>query len=703
MREGRRHVELRVCALLVLAIAAVYAPVLRAGFVASDDVGYVVANPQVKAGLSAPGLVWAFTTDLLSNWLPLTWLSLMLDVELFGSGPAGFHATNAALHALGTLLTFAALRALTGRTGPSAFAAALHALHPIHVESVAWIPQRKDVLSFAFGAASLWAWAGWARRGGRLRYAASAAWLALGLMAKPTLVTLPLVFLLLDDWPLRRLGGARRLARAALEKAPLLALSLASALVTLAVQQPAMLSSERVGLGLRLANAAVATLRYLGKLVWPEPLAFFYTHPNLPGGTPWTAAQVAAAAALLAALTLGALAFRRAPWLRVGWLWFLVALFPMSGLVQVGGQALADRYAYLPFLGLYVAIAWSGDALLERVRRGRPALAALALAAALAWLAGLGALARAQVGVWRDSEALFENAVRVSPSSPFALTGLALARVEAGRLDEAQALYRRALAVAPDHNEARIGLGATLAAEGRLPEAIEEARQAVAYRPGDAAAHLDLGRLLHAEARLDEAAAAYDRALELAPDLVEAHRLRAKVWIARGDEARAAPHLDVAIARQRELLALDPDSTEAWVRQAELLREAGRGDASRSAAERAVALAPDSPAALDAAAQAWLAPPDPDPRRALELARRATARPDGQTPQGLATLARAEAAAGDPEAALETAARARARAAALGLRGMIQWIEGLERRFAEGAAGEPPRERELPPPVAPLP
>jgi tetratricopeptide (TPR) repeat protein len=372
-----RHTLAIHLALAVLTVA-VYWQTGRFDFVNYDDPPYVTENPHVRAGLTAAGVRWAFSSVLAGNWHPLTTLSHMLACELFGVEPAGHHLMNVVLHVAATLVLFAMLQATTGDTWPSAFVAALFAVHPLHVESVAWVSSRKDPLSALFGFGAMWAYAAWARRnghGGTARYLLALALFAASLMSKPMFVTLPVVLLLLDYWPLGRIGsgtGARPrppgrpgAARASLEarvteKLPFFALSVASSIVTIAAQRAegAMAPGASVALPLRLGNALVSYARYLGKLVWPYDLAVLYPHPALPGGTPLAAWQITGAALVLAAVTSVMVAARRRGYPLVGWLWYAVMLLPVSGIVQVGEQAMADRYTYVPLVGLFMVIAW---------------------------------------------------------------------------------------------------------------------------------------------------------------------------------------------------------------------------------------------------------------------------------------------------------------------------------------------------------
>jgi hypothetical protein len=444
MASGRRLPGILGAALALLTLA-VWLPALRNGFVNLDDGFYVYGNPHVRPGITRAGLAWALTANVASNWHPLTLLSHMLDCRLFGLEPAGHHATSLLLHLANTLLLFAVLRGMTGAPVRSALVAALFAVHPLHVESVAWIAERKDVLSALFWILAMGAWARYARLPSPGRYLLVALLMALGLAAKPMVVTLPFALLLLDVWPLaRRHLGWRRLAA---EKLPLLALSAAAGLVTLRYQQGSLAPPGSVPWSLRAANALVSSTDYLGKLLLPRNLAVFYP---LPLAIP--AWKAAAAALLLLLLTaLAAWRARREPWLLIGWLWFLGTLVPVIGLVQVGRQAMADRYTYLPSIGLFLAIVWGAAGL---AGKRRPLLATAAAAVLLA----LAAVTRAQIGFWADSVILYRHALAVTSDNYLAHLGLAKALT--GRKDWAGAAeqYQAVLALRPHMIEARAGL-----------------------------------------------------------------------------------------------------------------------------------------------------------------------------------------------------------------------------------------------------
>jgi protein O-mannosyl-transferase len=458
------------CAGLLALTAAAYLPLWQNGFVNYDDPLYITDNPEVKAGLSGPGCWWACTNDAAPYWVPLTWLSLQFDAHFFSTrGPQGeaalsptaFHADNLAWHAAGALLLFAAFYRLTGARWRSFLVAALFAVHPMHVESVAWATERKDVLSGSFGALTLWAYVRYRESPGRLRYLGVAAAYALSLLAKPMLMTLPFVLLLLDYWPLGRWApgrGRRALGRLVLEKAPLFALAAACAVLTLGEREHhgALVHLAEVPLSARLGNALTAYGWYLSATFWPTRLAILYPHPYQN----WSAGQALAGAACLLGLTgLALWQARRRPWLLVGWLWFVGTLVPVIGLAQGGAQAWADRFSYWPHVGLFVAVSWGLGELAERVRLPHPARAA---AAALA-LGALVALTWVQVGHWRNSTTVWEHALAVTEDNDRAHQYLAQAYRQEGREEEAVQHIGAAFRIQRARLRATVGQGAEAA------------------------------------------------------------------------------------------------------------------------------------------------------------------------------------------------------------------------------------------------
>lgn len=515
---GRRGITLGLgLAALVLAVLVCFAQVVAADFLVLDDPGYVTANPHVRAGLSLDGLVWAATSGEQANWHPLTWLSHQLDVELFGLDPRGHHAVNLLLHAANALLSALALARLTGSPRASLAAAALFALHPLRVESVAWVAERKDLLCALFVLLALLAHERFARHRGRpggfRRYAALLAASAAAMASKPMAVTLPFLLLLVDAWPLGRFRESP--GRCLAEKLPILGMAAGTAAATLAFQSTAgaVALAAELPLAARLANAAVAPFDYLARTFWPFGLSVLYPHPALPGGEPRSPLAVALAAAALAAFAAAALATLSrgrplpAP-VAVGGLWFLGALVPVLGLVQVGEQASADRYTYLPHLGLFLALVFGGARLARRWQLPERA-AGLAL---LALLAALGARSSAEARLWRDSPTLLEASLAATPDNPMLLWLAGREELAAGRLDRAERRLAHALTLRPLFAEARQTLARVYAAQGRGDEAVRQLEIALELHPRYLPALLDLAAARERAGAYEEAAALAERA-----------------------------------------------------------------------------------------------------------------------------------------------------------------------------------------------
>lgn len=566
-------------AILVVATLAVFGAALKNGFVSFDDELYVVHNPHVSRGLTLGNAAWAFTATEAANWHPLTWISHQLDVSLFGLAPAGHHATSVLLHAANVLLVFLLLRRGTGRLAESAAAAALFALHPLRVESVAWVAERKDVLSLFFGLLAIAAYGRWAatRRSGA--YAAALALFAASLMAKATLVTLPFLLLVLDVWPLARTEPRRRLL---LEKIPFAILSAgATVLVWRAQRAGGATSALALPIGVRVENALVSVVRYLGKTVWPVDLAVLYPHPAATLG--W---KSAGAALLIAGITAAAWRARRGrPYLLAGWIWYLVALAPVIGLVQVGWQSIADRYTLVPSLGLAVAAVWLlADLLAPRV----PARALAVAAAAVVVL--LGILSVRQISQWRDSLTLYEHAVavtgpnetmqidlgnelarrgrseeasrrfaealRIAPGSKDALYALGSLDLAEGRYADARGRFAEAVRLHPEFTEARIRIASSFVREKRPADAIAEAKRVLEARPSDADALYVWGAALDEQGDDSAAEEKYRAAIAARPAYAEAHQNLGELLAARGKAAEAAAEFEAA-------LAANPDFAEA--------------------------------------------------------------------------------------------------------------------------------------------
>jgi len=580
---------------------AVLWPVVHCEFILLDDPDYFFGNAHILTGLTPANISWAFTTGFAANWHPLTWLSLMLDLQLFGAGPFGPHFVNLVLHALNTVLLFCLLRKLTDATWKSAFVAALFALHPLHVESIAWVAERKDVLSAFFGFLSLWAYARFAQERPSpsrprfliLDYSAALLFYALSLMSKPMLVTLPGILLLLDYWPLQRFKASDRRSgwtKLALEKVPFLILSILSSVVTFAVQQKGgmVAALDKFSVWERVGNAFVSYARYLGKTFWPERLANPYPHP----GT-WPESLVLFSVALFIVLCVAAVVLiRRYPFGFVGWFWFAGTLVPTIGLVQVGGASMADRYTYLPLIGGFIVLAWVLGGIAARWRGSQPAVAALAAMMILfcAWQT------RLQVGYWHDTQALFVHAVavtkndcaasnslgvwlashaqpalslecfneahRIEPDNATVLYNLGNCLAKSGQKDGAIDCYRRALQLAPPTADLLSNLGSVLVSKKEYAEAITTFEMALTLKPDSVGAHNNLATALFKEHRFAESAEHFQAALRYLPDSYDLSALTAKVQIYSnlGDALAQQGKTSEAMQSYQQALQRQPDN-----------------------------------------------------------------------------------------------------------------------------------------------
>jgi len=555
---------------LVVATGAVYGQVGGHAFIEFDDDRYVYQNARVLSGLSWQDAGWALTTTEVSNWHPLTWLSHMLDGQLYGSNPRGHHLANLAFHIANTVLLFLVFHRITGALWRSALLAALFALHPLHVESVAWVSERKDVLSTFFWWLSLWLYCVYVKSPSLARYLTVLLAFALGLMAKSMLVTLPFTLLLLDYWPLGRLAFERRsLVRLSLEKLPFLVLVIAVSVVTLVAQRggEAIISMEKFPVGVRIGNALVAYASYLLKTVWPYPLAAYYPHPaELP------LAAAAGSALLLIGISIGVIRLARSrPYLPMGWCWYLGTLVPVIGLIQVGTQAMADRYTYVPLVGLFIMLVWGVHDLSARWKHQGRAIGALA-AGILCVLAGCTWI---QVARWKDTVTLFRHTLAVTERNPMAhgILGTALGRQ--GEFDEAIVQYREALRLKPDLAEAHNNLGIALHRKGQLEAAIAHYREALRLQPEHATAYTNLGAALHTQGRLEEAIAQYRRALRIKPRSAETHNNLATALDAQGRVAEAIQHYE-------EALRIRPEDSKAHKNLGITLLDQGRLEEARA-------------------------------------------------------------------------------------------------------------------------
>ena len=582
--------------LLIFATLVVFHRLPTHDFINLDDNLLVYENPQVLAGLNKQGVIWAFTQYHAEYWHPVTWLSHMLDCQMFGLRPGLHHLTSLLFHLANCVLLLLMLRRMTGALWRSAFVAALFAIHPLHVESVAWVAERKDVISAFFWFLSIWAYAGYAEQPGLKRYLLVLLFFGLGLMAKPMVVTLPFVLLLLDYWPLGRLQwqDVRPVSdpeiprssffRLLWEKIPLFALTAVTIVATIVVQEKvgALKSLEAFPLTTRIANALVSYSTYMAKMVWPHNLAVYYPHPNtIPL---W---QVAGAGFLLICVSVLVIkAARNRPYLAVGWLWYLGTLVPVIGLVQVGSQAMADRYTYISLIGLFIMIAWGVPSILAGWRHGR---AACGFASAILLLGCMVGTWR-QVGHWQNSITLFQHTVEVTRDNHFAHNNLGVALARDGRLAEATYHYFQALRIKPDRAEVHNNLGNALAAQGSVDKAVDHYYRAIKIDANNARAYNNLGNLLANQGKMEEAISHYHEALRLEPDYGGAHYNLGTALAEQGRTEEAINHftealrlmpywagahnnlgvllekrgrLDEAVRHYSEALRLDPDYDKA--------------------------------------------------------------------------------------------------------------------------------------------
>jgi len=554
----RIRIDLLISLLLVGATLAIYYQLRHYSFINFDDDVYVANNPFIKSGLKIQNLQWAITATRASNWHPLTWVSHMLDVHLYGMDPGMHHLTNLFIHILNTLLLFYVLRRMTGALWPSGCVAALFALHPLNVESVAWISERKNLLCTLFWILTLWSYIRYAEHPRISSYLPVLLFYILGLLAKPMLVTLPFVLILLDFWPLNRLPSSASIFYLFKEKIPLFILSAVSSIVTFLVQQKggAIGSWETYALDVRIANALVSYIVYLGKIIWPLHLAFFYPHPGMH---PWW--KITGAAVLLTAIMLFVISRgRRKPYLAVGWFWYVGTLVPVIGIVQVGQQAMADRYMYVSLIGVFIIMAWGIPDLLTRWYHGGKAYAV----SAAALLSFLAVISWHQSKFWSDSITLFEHAIRVTRNNFIAHNNLGATLVKKGRTTEAISHFNEALRIDSHYAYAHSNLGIALAKQGRMDEAMDAYVEAIRIKPDFSGAHFNMANALSAQGLIDESIEHYQTALRFDPNDSETHGNLGKVLYEKGRVADAIHHYseacrlnsDNAIARNNYGVAL---------------------------------------------------------------------------------------------------------------------------------------------------
>jgi tetratricopeptide (TPR) repeat protein len=554
--------------LLIVLVLASFSGVVENGFVDYDDQLYVTQNDRVQAGLTWEGILRAFTAPQSANWHPLTMLSHMLDCQIFGLNPAGHHMTSLLLHAANTLLLFLFLREATGRRWESALAAALFGIHPLHVESVAWISERKDVLSGFFGILALLAYVRYVRNPNLIRYGATLCFFSLGLLSKPMLVTIPLLFFLLDFWPLGRFqrsderSGQTFFQKAAyyhaiiIEKIPFLILSLISSAVTTIVQAKAgaMSTLDAIPLDARIVNAMVSCCKYLEQTFWPMNLAVFYPHSYYPlrvFSSPLEPQIIGAAAVFLLVTATVLLLIRRHPYALTGWLWYCVTLLPVIGIVQVGLQSMADRYMYLPSIGIFVLAVWSISSVSRTVHNRRAILSV----ASVAVLAILSLVTWQQVGHWRNTKTLFQRAADVTSDNWLAHRMLGDVLLLEGDLSTAEQEFRKALAIWPAYAEGHSGLARFLEKKGRSAEALESLQKTLRIDRKNAQAYIDKGNILQKQGKKEQALASYAAAEGLIPDNSWAHN-------ALGIAFAESGHLDRAMVQFKMALTLAPQRAD---------------------------------------------------------------------------------------------------------------------------------------------
>ena len=692
------------CVLIAALTLAVHARALSNGFVSLDDEPYVTGNPQVGAGLSWQGIRWAFTTTTEANWHPLTWISHMADVELYGLDPFGHHLTNLLIHAANAVLVLLLFFRTAGRIRASAMVAALFAVHPLRVESVAWVAERKDVLCALFGLLAMLAYARSVRTGSRGSRFSAVALFAMSLLSKPMLVTLPFLLLLLDFWPLERMrapdGSLSRepalWRRLVFEKWPFLLLSASSSIVTLWAQKTGgAMADNKLALSARLGNALASYLAYLGKTFAPFSLSVLYPHP---GKAAWTAGL---AAAILAAISICAIYWaRRRPYAAVGWFWFLGALVPVIGFVQVGWQARADRYTYLPSIGLAVVCVWGLGDLARSFGLGPRVPGAVALAA----LGSLSLLTWREIGYWKDSETLYARGLATTEKNHILHINLGLERVRHGSISEGIEHFRQAVVIQPGywygqltlgaalvgvnqsaeaipyletalrlHPDSSVGLtalGSALAAQGRLPEAVARLEKAIALNPGYARAHYGLARTLELQGERSRALEEYRNVVRLDPSHADAQDRLSQSLLAEGKLTEALAQLDLA-------LRSFPDSEQLYFTRARALVAAGRRAEGKDELRAALRLSPgfSSAATLLVAMLATSSDTSPpEGEEALDLARKLAEQGGNRDPNMLDLLAAAQAQVGSYAEAVQTAERAIRLADAAGQKKIAQVI-----------------------------
>ena len=567
---------LLICLLLGTATFIAFEQVRNNEFLNYDDNEYITENQHVQNGLNPQSIKWAFTTAHAANWHPLTWLSHIIDCRLFGLNPKWHHLVNLLFHTANTLLLFWLLKDMTGAVWRSAFVAALFAVHPLHVESVAWAAERKDVLSTLFWLLTMAAYLRYARLGGAKWYLVTLLTFALGLLAKPMLVTLPFVLLLLDYWPLDRLTR-----HTIFEKLPFFVLSAISSVVTFFAQRSAgaVAHIDLLPLGMRLANAPVSYVKYIVKMFWPARLAVLYPYSGerLSAWLVLTSVLV-----LLAATILVVRLASKHRYLPVGWFWYLGTLVPVIGLVQVGSQAMADRYTYLPLTGIFIIVTWGVIELSARLKYQKLILGA----AATVVIAALLVCTRIQTGYWRNSVTLLERTLAVTTGNNLAHYNLGRAFQSQGEIDKAIYQYRQAVKVKPDYAEAYNNLGAALESQKKFDEAVNCYRQTLKFKPGSADVYYNIGNAFQNQGKFAEAVKNYQQALRLKPGYAKAHNNLGRALQSLGK-------FDEAINHYRQALRTEPDHLPAYINLGRVLQSQGKFNEAIDSFRRSLQLEPN--------------------------------------------------------------------------------------------------------------
>jgi Flp pilus assembly protein TadD len=666
-----RWMVVGVCFLLAAIVWLVFGQTVHYPFVNYDDILYVYENPAVTGGLSLNGVRWAFTHSVIFNWHPLTMLSHMMDCQFYALNAGGHHLTNVLLHTASVILLFLVLRQMTGRLWRSTMVAAVFAIHPLRVESVAWVSERKDVLSGLFFMLTLWAYACYTRRPTSFsRYSCVVALFALGLLSKPMLVTMPFVLLLLDYWPLGRFqlttfrATFRALRPLFREKIPLFLLAAVVSVITCLAQVNARIRLEDLPVARRLSNAIVSYGIYVWEMVWPQNLAPFY--PIMPTVPVW---QVASAGVLLLTITVLAIwTARRNAYILVGWLWYLGMLVPVIGLVQAGSQSHADRYTYLPQIGLYLLLTWAAADLCARWRHCRVVLCGVSAMI----LVALIFCARAQTSIWQNSETLWTRTLARTSDNVMAENNLGNTYRLMGREDEAITLFRQALQIDPRFALAQNNLGLALLQTGQKDEAIVHFQQALQIDPDDPGVRNNLGCTLLLVGRLDEAVVQFQKMLQINPDDASTHNNLGCALLLEG-------HSDEAIVHFQKVLQINPNDAGTHFNLGRALLRSERENEAIAHFNRALQIDPHSLKTQNELAWVLATAPQPllrDGHQAVELAEQANQTAGGKDPVILRTLAAAYAEAGRFDDAMQSAQKAVALAQAAGQSDFVRQLDG---------------------------